>query len=266
VSNLGAENLYSEEDLPNSAIESQPKNPEYQLIFFGGFQVYNKNIEDITGKFSPLLKELFLLIWLHTFKNDKGISSEKITEILWYDKSEKSARNNRAVNIAKLRTILNEIGNCELTKKTGYWKIICNNQNEKSDYNDFLKITRTNSNLSKQKINRLIEVSRKGAFLLNVNYEWLDDFKACVSDRIIDTLVTFTETCDIKKDDDFLIHLADCIFTFDKVNEEAMIFKCKAQYKMGKHSLAQQTYGKFIKEYQHLYDQEYEIPFANILN
>lgn len=261
----GAEDLFSEEELPKSIIEPVPQSLDYQLIFFGGFQVYNKDIEDITSKFSPLLKELFLLIWLNTFKNNKGISSEKLTEYLWYDKSESSARNNRAVNIAKLKTIINEVGDCELTKKTGYWKIINDNQNVKSDYNDFLQITRSKSNLSKQKINRLIEITQKGAFLLNVNYEWLDDFKADVSDRIIDTLVVFAETCDINNDAEFIIHLADCIFNFDKVNEEAMILKCKAQHSMGKHSMAKQTYGKFVKEYQHLYDQEYKISFPDIL-
>ncbi|MCK5371718.1 MAG: hypothetical protein KAQ62_24315, partial [Cyclobacteriaceae bacterium] len=43
------------------------------ILFFGGFQVYDKFGDDITGNFTPLLKELFLLIWLNTLKNEKGI-------------------------------------------------------------------------------------------------------------------------------------------------------------------------------------------------
>ncbi|HKK80931.1 MAG TPA: kelch repeat-containing protein, partial [Prolixibacteraceae bacterium] len=54
------------------------KGPEYHLILFGGFQVFNSEYKDITNKFSPILKELFLLILLHTFKNNKGVSSERI--------------------------------------------------------------------------------------------------------------------------------------------------------------------------------------------
>lgn len=115
-------------------------NPNYHLIFFGGFQVFNNDFIDITNKFSPLLKELFLLIILHTLKDNKGISSEKITEILWFDKTEKSARNNRAVNIAKLRNILGEVCTCTLTKKTGYWKIVTESNSIKSDYWDFLNM------------------------------------------------------------------------------------------------------------------------------
>lgn len=242
-----------------------PVKPEYNQVFFGGFQVFDKNNIDITSKFSPLLKELYLLILLHTYKNSKGISSDKITEILWYDKSEKSAGNNRAVNIAKLRSIMSEIGSCELTKKTGYWKIISDTQNVKSDYADFLNLTASKTNLSKEKINKLIDITRKGAFLLNVHYEWLDGFKASVSDTIVDTLIDFAEACDIKQEPDFIIHLADSVFNFDLINEDAMILKCKAQYCMGKHSQAKATYEKFCKEYKTMYGQEYEHSFIQIL-
>lgn len=237
----------------------------YQIIFFGGFQVYNKSYEDITNKFSPLLKELFLLLTLYTFKNNKGISSEKLTEILWFDKSEKSARNNRAVNIAKIRNILSEIGSCELTKKTGYWKIVPEANNIKSDYIDFLEITSSKTNLTKQKIIRLLEITDKGAFLYNVNYEWLDEFKASVSEKIIDTLINYANSCDITKEAEFVIHLADSVFNFDMVNEDAMMLKCRAEYSMGKHSLAKSTYEKFFKEYRAMYDQEYDQSFLKVL-
>lgn len=243
----------------------QNEKPKYQLVLFGGFQVFSLNKEDVTNKFSPLLKELFLLILLYTHKNNKGISSEKITEYLWFDKSELSARNNRAVNIAKLKTILTEIGEIELTKKTGYWKIIYNNKDVKCDYAEFLQITNSKSNLTKQNVSRLVDITQKGAFLLNSSYEWLDDFKADVSDKIVDTLVAFAEKFDIKTDAEFIIRLADCIFNFDRSNEEAMILKCKAEYYLGKHSLAKLTYEKFIKEYQLLYNEEYKRSFNELV-
>jgi DNA-binding SARP family transcriptional activator len=249
-----------------SVTELPIENPKYQLVFFGGFQVFSKSYKDITNKFSPLLKELFLLILLYTHKDNKGISSEKISEYLWFDKSELSARNNRAVNIAKLKSILAEIGAIELTKKTGYWKILYNYKDVKSDYAEFLQITSSKSNLTKQNISRLVDITQRGAFLINSNYEWLDDFKSDVSDKIVDTLVAYAEKCDLKTDAEFIVHLADCIFNFDRSNEEAMVLKCKAEYCLGKHSLAKLTYEKFIKEYQQLYNEEYKKSFNEILD
>ena len=53
---------------------------DYPIVFFGGFQIFDKKGNDITGKFSPLIKELFLILWLYTHKNNKGISSQKLKE------------------------------------------------------------------------------------------------------------------------------------------------------------------------------------------
>jgi hypothetical protein len=112
----------------------------------------------------------------------------------------------------------------------------------------------------------LIEISQKGGFLVNAHYEWLDEFKALVSDRITDTLVEYGQKADVKTEAEFIIHLADCIFNFDPVNEEAMILKCKAQYCLGKHSHAKATYEKFFKEYLAMYNQEYDTAFSKIIN
>ncbi len=247
---------------PKEDFETKTK---YRFMVFGGFQVINSKSEDITVQFTPLLKELFLLIWLHTFKNNKGISTEKMTEILWYDKSEKSAQNNRAVNLAKLRHLLEQIGSIKLSKKTGYWKAIYNESLIKSDHVDFLNLTSSKSNLTKEKINHLIEITDQGPFLRNVQYPWLDEFKAKVSELTIDTLIHFANQCDIKNEADFIIHLADSIFIFDVTNEDAMILKCKALHFEGKHSYAKATYEKFYKEYKEMYGEEYERSFINIL-
>ncbi len=112
---------------------------------------------------------------------------------------------------------------------------------------DFLEITSSKANLTKQNICRLLEITRKGGFLINTNYEWLDDFKSDISDKIVDTLVAFAEKCKLETDAEFIIQLADSIFNFDKINEEAMVYKCKAEYFLGNHSLAKMTYEKFIK-------------------
>jgi two-component SAPR family response regulator len=202
---------------------------------------------------------------LYTYKNDKGISSDQITEYLWFGKSTSSAGNNRAVNIAKLKTILSEMGQVELTKRTGYWKIVFDNDVIKSDYHDFIEITNSKANLNKLNICRLLEITRKGGFLNNSNYEWLDDFKSEVSDNIVDTLVSFAEKCDLETEADLIIQMTDCVFNFDKVNEEAMTLKCKAEYSLGNHSLAKMTYEKFVKEYQRLYNEEFDKSFNELI-
>ena len=251
-----------EKDLDFKPIEREYK---YQIIFFGGFQVINRNQEDITGKFSPLLKELFLLIWMYTFKNNKGISSSKLIEILWYDKPTRSAQNNRSVNITKLKNLIKELGDCTIDKETGYWKINHNYKALKTDYYEVIQITKNKKTINRDRIDHLIKITQKGPFLSNLNYEWLDSFKQDVADAIIETLINFAESFDFKTDPDFILHLCDCIFNFDSINEEAVVFKCKAYNYKGNHSLAESTFKKFQKEYKLLYAQDFKYSFQEIL-
>ena len=190
---------------------------------------------------------------------------EKLIEFLWYDKSPRKAQNNRSVNITKLRTLLKEIGGCDVSKETGYWKINHNYSDVKTDYFELLKITDDKKNITKEQIDHLIKISQKGPFLGNLKYEWLDSFKADVSDRIIETLISYAENFDITENPDFILHLTDCIFNFDSINEEAVIFKCRAHNYKGNHSLAKNTFSKFQKEYKLLYAQDFEHSFQDIL-
>lgn len=236
------------------------------VFFFGEFQVFNNTGTDITARFSPLLKVLFLLIWLYSIKDKKGISSAQLAELLWFDKDEKSAGNNRAVNIAKLKLILTEIDSCSLSYNTAYWKIEFDDSVVFNDYYECLKISDRKKSLSKDWIDKLIILSHRGPFLKNLNYECLDEFKADTSNLFIDFLTEFASKQKIEEDPGFILRLADSVFIFDNVSEEAMILKCKALICMGKHNLASNTYTKFAKDYKTIYNQRYDKLFDEVIS
>jgi hypothetical protein len=89
---------------------------------------------------------------------------------------------------------------------------------------------------------QLTHITQRGNFLSNIEYEWLDAFKSEVSNEIIDSYIQFANSVQIVNDAEFLIKLANDIFYFDPVNEEAMIIKCKALSHIGKHSLAKNAF------------------------
>jgi two-component SAPR family response regulator len=235
------------------------------IFLFGDLQLFTPEGNEITKYFTPLLKELFLVIVLYSIKLDRGVSSEKLNEILWFDKSEKSARNNRAVNIAKLKSLLDKMGNCHLSKDTGYWKIEIDYSKIIVDYHNYLNIVSNKSKLNKQKIIQLTHITQRGNFLSNIEYEWLDNYKSEVSNEITDSYILFANSVQIADDPEFLIKLANDIFYFDPVNEDAMIIKCKALAHIGKHSLAKQTFENFNKEYKVIYGESFSRDFNSIL-
>ncbi|RZF58707.1 galactose oxidase [Sphingobacterium corticibacterium] len=255
------------EKTPNLVMHEAPSAdiPKTNTIFlFGGFQIYDKEGNDITKLFSPLIKELLLITLLYTIRWERGISSQKLTEILWFDKTTESARNNRSVNIAKLKGILDKLDGFQISKETGYWKI---NVDAPAyvDYKDYLDIVNRGKKISKMEVNRLTEIVQRGSFLSSLEYEWLDQFKSEISNDVIDTYLHYMSTLQISEDPEFIISLANYIFYFDPVNEEAMVLKCKALVYLGKHSLAKTTFDNFSKEYKAIYDEDFYKNFNEIL-
>jgi len=247
----------------NTARKTPQKKKENSIILFGGFQVFDNSGQDITGQFSPLLKNLFLFILLHSLRDDKGVSNDTLYETFWFDKSVENARNNRSVNIIKLKSILESVGSSTISKETGYQKFYSNPDQVWIDYQDYLLIIGQESDLSREQINKLLSIIENKAFLKNTHADWLDPFKSEVSNVIIDTLLKYMESAD--EDEEFILHLTNCIFQCDPVSEEALKVRCKLLIRQGKHSLAKESYSRFVKEYKQLYDDTYELSFKQLI-
>jgi two-component SAPR family response regulator len=253
-------------DQPALIIEDAiPDSCTSAVLLFGNLQVFDTEGNNITRMFTPLLKELLLIILIYTIRWERGVSSEKLNELLWQDKSEKDARNNRSVNIAKLRAILEKVGTSGLSKDTGYWKLDLSTNKLFVDYQQYTIIVKRKDKLEKQSILELITIINRGSFLANVEYQWLDDLKSEVSNEIINILLHYAKLSGIEQDPEFIILLMNYVFYFDLVNEDAMILKCRALVYLGKHTLASNTLEKFKKEYKVLYGEDYERSFNEIL-
>jgi DNA-binding SARP family transcriptional activator len=251
---------------PVDAVTLVPDLVKSSIFLFGDMQVFDKQGQEITRQFTPLIKELFLVILLYTIRWERGISSEKLKELLWFDKSDESARNNRSVNIAKLKSILEKLDHSTVSKETGYWKIICDFNHVYVDYQQYFEIIKDKKKLNKEKISELAKIIKRGSFLPNTSYEWMDQFKAEISNEIIDTYLHFAHSIVIADDPELLIELANYIFYFDSINEEAMVIKCRALAHLGKHSQSKNTYENFCKEYKLLYGDDFDKSFNDILS
>jgi len=237
------------------------------VYFIGGFQVYNSKGQNITSAFSPTLKQLFLYIFLNTIKNGKGISSTKLDEVLWFDKIGDSARNNRNVNISKLRTILNELESSDVLNENTLWRIELGNA-VFCDYCETLNLlekSKSNS-LSEDEIHYLISLLSFGDLLPAVQTEWMDVFKSRFASQVIDGLGSLVNADDVKDNFSLRYHLAECILEYDPLNDEAFAIKCSVLYQLGKKGMAKSFYDSFCKEYKNTLGQSYAVSFNDIIN
>ena len=235
------------------------------IYLFGQFHVADKNGEDITKLFTPLLKELFLLIIIYTIRNGKGISSDELNEILWHDKSEKDARNNRSVNLAKLKSIIEKLGNCVISKEAGFWQFQNNDPEVQVDYQHYAALQSETPVVEKEYILKLLHLTQRGSFLVQTEYNWLDDTKAEISNVIIDQCTQFAEQTEMADHAELIIETSNCIFLFDRLNELALEYKCKSLIHLKRHALANTTYLKFIKAYREIYQEDFPRSFSEII-
>ncbi len=237
------------------------KDIHSSIFLFGQFQVFDKSGHDITGLFTPLLKELFLIICINTIRQGRGISSEMLNEKLWRDKSEKDAKNNRSVNIAKLKVILESIGNCVINKESGFWQFQVTDDNINIDFRNYSAIVNHVHNSGNDYIHPLVAIIRRGAFLYQTEYDWLDNIKSEISNSTIDLCLGYIKTHGISNEPEFIIEITNCIFYFDHLNEDALIYQCKALIILKRFTLASNIYLKFAKEYKDIYGTEFTKSF-----
>ena len=269
--------LTKKKRFPGATIKDQPslkevKGPDMEkayyseteksIMFFGGFQVFDKEGKNLTGEFTPTLKYMLVLIILYTLNNKKGISSSKLQELLWFDKSEEAARNNRNVNLRKLRVLLQDVGAIEITNENGYWTIAIPSS-VFSDYRESLQLIgkiQSSDQVEIEDILRLVELLSLGPMLPNIQLEWVDSFKNDFSSAVIDVLLYYLSNQSNPYLDrlDIQLKVADTIMKFDPINEEAISIKCNTLYKMGKKGLAKTAFDHFSKEYKTLLGENYQ--------
>lgn len=230
----------------------------------GCFNVRDKDGNDITSNFTPRLKHLLILLILYTEKNEQGILASKTTEILWPEKEETSARNNRNVNLRKLRVLLESIGDVEVITENNFLRIkwgttvFC-------DYHTLLTCTQQfEQEKSEELLNRILELLLYGPLLPNTIFDWLDDFKDAYSSHSIDLLKNLLDIEIQRNHQEMIIRLADIMFLHDPLNEEALAAKCAVLSAQGKKGIARNLYDRFCKEYRDSMGENYKTQFADL--
>lgn len=241
------------------ALPSLPKKSS--ILFFGGFCVYDSKGENITKQFSPMLRELLALIIINSA--EKGITSSRLKDELWPDKDLKSARNNRAVNLRKLRSILDMLGNFSLDNTSGYW-LFCSEE----IFVDYLQFRSFNKEtpLTHEGAEKLMSTVQGGSLLPDIVTPWTDSVKSETADFLIQYLGDYAGEAQCEKMPDFVISLADTIFRFDDLNEKALYLKCKAYTLSGRHSSAKTTYDLFVQRYRVIYGSSFQYDYMELLN
>jgi DNA-binding SARP family transcriptional activator len=244
-------------------IEKRPSS----ILLLGGFQVVDKKGKDVTGSFTQIVRALFLLIMLDTYKNGRGISSQELRDILWFDKDSENARNNRNVNMHKLRTLLQQVGRVDISGENSYWhlelqpSVFC-------DYSMLLQVCREveeSRDTDPEALDTLVKLASLGKLLPNIQTDWIDAYKSEFSIRLIEHLMRISGYKSVRENPQMLFRIAEAILIHDNLDEDAIRIKCTALVQMGKKNQARQVYESFVEEFRKALDSDPDFELTDIL-
>ncbi len=264
---LSAQSLSLEKTRPMGKARAQISIP-CGIYCFGGLKVVNQEGIDISQRFSPKIKQLFVAIFLHSIGEPKGISSTRLTEILWPGMSPQHAKNTRGTNIQNLKAALAPFPGIRLVFQNKLWVLewpaSCY-----SDYPDVLnRLGFLETELLPEAIEKelpgLLTVLKNGTLLPNMTESWVDPYVSKLSDRIIELGIRLFGLLDDKKHTSLLYELAEVMSLNDPLNEPVLRKKLQLLTAQGKLSLARTVYDNFVKLYHELYQEEYPVDFKNL--
>ena len=247
-----------ENDNENEINIEEPKNNAVYLL--GEFLVYDKQGRDITHLFSPKIKQLFVLILLNSV-NGGGISSKKISMILWPEKDLSKTKNIRGVTFNHLRNAISDITGLELTFiKDNY----CFKLSE-----DFFCDYCIVSKMFKEQKNNLhtpenINLILRGNLMKDMHDTWLENFKSDYEKRLIDLLNPCLKNLYIQNELKQLLEISKLILSVDPFNDEAFKFEISAIKKLKGADHAKKIFDQFAEEYKHSIGTDYPFIFEKL--
>ncbi|PCJ94537.1 MAG: hypothetical protein COA50_12320 [Flavobacteriaceae bacterium] len=246
-------------------------NKKEQLLCFGTLRILNEAGIDIAKKLSPMLKRLFIVVFLHSYGMKKGISTKKLTELLWPGMTVQSAKNTRGTSIQNLRTILVPISGINLVFEDKLWfleietRCYCDYHMALNYLNYFAKEDYSLTSLEKE-LPKFIAVLKEGRFLANSSEAWLDPYLEKFSNVVIEQCSQLSKKLNGDKHGDLLFNIAEVMYIYDDLNEKALQLKLQILIKQGKLSLAHSVYDNFTKLYHKLYKETYVISFEDMIS
>lgn len=227
------------------------------IYLFGDFTVRDKKNRDITYMFSAQLKQIFCLVLQHSTIDD-GITSQRLSSILWPDKPADKVKNSRGVTINHLRKALSELEGIELIYEKGCFKI---EQTEKfyCDYTRCLDIISASDPEAHR--DELVEILSRGKFLQLSDHPLFDTFKEEVEKKLEPVLLLEMEKSFNAELYATTIALADAIFNIDPLNDVALNFQVKAMQRLKMNDEARIKYQSFVIEYKKAMGNDYPHPY-----
>ncbi|MCL3779210.1 hypothetical protein EMN47_02310 [Prolixibacteraceae bacterium JC049] len=252
---------YTKEELKKAT--ASPKANYLQLL--GEFRALDRDGNDITKLFTPKIQQLFLFILVNNIDRKTGVPSKLIDQTIWPYHTPQSAKNNRSVNIKKLRTVLEKIDGISLDYVEPLWQVTF----EKSSLCDLIfilkRISKSGKKLKYSSLEKRLSRISKGVMAPVIQEEWYEKFANQVTTQMHEYLFDSIDRIGIKSHPAVTRRLARTILKLESLNEEAIKVFILSLIRLKKHSQAHNEFDLFCRDYEKLYGEPYGKSFKEFI-
>jgi two-component SAPR family response regulator len=240
--------------------------PEKNAIYlFGEFRILDDQGNDLASDFTIKLKQLFLSILLLA-NDDNGVSNEKLNSIHWTYHTPQSAKNNRNVNIKKIRDILASTKGIQILHQDGFWSVRLSGEIF-CDYQFILKKLKNSTQpITREEFEKIILILNQGMLVDNEKAPWLDSVKSKFTTALLDYLFTLASSFEKSKNPQAIQKIANAILKSDPLNEEAFKLKIESLVMQKNRHQAFVEYEYFTREYEKMYGVSFPQSFKSFFN
>ncbi len=245
-------------------IEMPESNSPNQVRLFGKFVVIDKDKKDISELFTPKVRELFLFVLIYTFKKGNGAPVQEINNLVWPGIPSNNVANNRAVTLNKLRRLLNRVDGIEIYSENGY--LIAKTGNVFfCDFIEANKLCQITGEMSKEELEAFFMLVKKGSFLKEMDWPWLDEIRGLTGNQVIDNLLKLASVYIKENKLDKLEAIAKRILDYDDLSEEAVFLDIYVLQNTNNIRLAKFNFENFCTKYEESMGEPYPMNFDKFI-
>ncbi|SKB25006.1 LamG domain-containing protein [Maribacter arcticus] len=238
---------------------------------FGPLCIFDEEEINVAKKFSPKLKEVFLVIFLYSQKNGKGLTTKQLTELLWPGMTNQEAKNTRGTTIQNLRTLLSTCPDINLDFRNKYWYMQVGEDcyldyRQALNYIRYFEEVQYETSILEKELPKLLALLSNGRLLSSSSSSWLDPFIENFTNQVIEACTLYSQNLNYKKHQELLLQLVEVIYLYDDLNEMALRLKLQILIQQGMLSLAHTVHANFAKLYLKLYNVEYHPSFKEMVS
>ncbi len=239
-----------------SRVKTMPEGPN-QIRLFGNLLVKDRDGNDVSVMFTEKIKQVFILILQYCDKG--GISSRKLSSLVWPDKEEEKAKNIRGVTLNNLRKILGRLDGISLVFTEGKYII----QYSEPAVCDWLECKKE-LDKSEPVNDRLLSILSRGKFLGEETDPFYDNIKEDMENAVSSRILEESKARFVNEDYANLLLCAEILFRIDPLNEFALDIMVKSLVAMGQDEDAKVRYNQFISRYKKEMDEEYPYSYEKV--